>query len=134
MEDSKAFEKLRIHENDVENVKSIKIESYSKSKFCFSDFTIIKELGKGAYAKLYLAIYISSGKQFALKCIDKKMMIKEDKLYQVYIELELLQSLESPFIAKAYGGFEENDKLFIVLDYYDNGDLFDFIRLNSKVH
>lgn len=130
MVESQEFDKLNLNEGDISSPPSL--DSISKTQFSINDFKIEREVGKGAYAKLYVATHISRNKQYALKCIDKKMMAKEDKLYQVYVELELLQSLDCPFIAKAYGGFEENDKLFIVMDYYDSGDLFDFIRLNSN--
>jgi serine/threonine protein kinase len=112
---------------EIERDKSIINTTYQ-----LKDFTIVEEIGNGAYAKVYKADYGEDRKTFALKVIDKRLMIKENKLHHVYIEYEILQMLDFPLIGKAYGLFEENGKLILVLDYYENGDLFDFVKMNSK--
>ena len=35
-------------------------------------------------------------------------------------------------IIKIEGIFEENGKIFIVLEYLSNGDFYEFLKLNSK--
>lgn len=116
--------------------KSIIVEDIILKKgkeFKLSDFDIIKELGHGAYAKVYLATYKEDKKEYALKVIQKYNIVKENKLYQIHLESDLLLILNDEYFAKLYGAFEENKKLILVMDYYKNGDLFDFISLNSKL-
>lgn len=100
--------------------------------FTLNDFDVIKQLGNGAYAKVYLAKNKNDEKDYALKTISKSSLLKEQKLYQLYLETELMLSLDNYFIAKLHGAFEENGKLILVMDIYKNGDLFDFISINSK--
>jgi serine/threonine protein kinase len=49
----------------------------------------------------------------------------------VYIENFILQKLNHPNIIKLKGTFEEADKLFMVLEYLENGDLYEFLKNNS---
>ena len=116
----------------VDKLEKQKILSNGK-KFCLSDFEVLKELGSGAYAKVYLANHIKENRQYALKTISKYSICKENKLYQIHLETDLMLMLDNPFIAKLYGAFEENNKLILVMDLYQNGDLFDFISANSKI-
>ena len=101
-------------------------------KFCLDDFDILKELGNGAYAKVYLCLSKKDKKEYALKSFGKNSMIKENKLYQVFVESELMINLRNDYITRAYSAFEENKRMILVLDYFKNGDLFDFISVNSK--
>lgn len=98
-----------------------------------NDFDVIRQLGNGAYAKVYLAKNKNDQKEYALKTISKNSLVKEQKLYQLHLETDLMLDLDYYFIAKLYGAFEENGKLILVMDIYRNGDLFDFISLNSKL-
>lgn len=121
-------------QKDTELIKEKETELilHKGQNFNLDDFEIIKELGHGAYAKVYLCFGKKDKKEYALKSFGKGSMIKENKLYQVYIEADLMLKLDNYYITKAYSGFEENKRLILVLDYYKNGDLFDFISVNSK--
>lgn len=120
-------QKIKSNVDKLENHVLLKGNNYS-----YNDFEIIKELGHGAYAKVYLARYKIDNKEYALKTISRHSILKEGKLYQVFFETDLLLMLNNFFIAKIHGAFEEGNKMFIVMDYYKNGDLFDLIAVNSK--
>jgi serine/threonine protein kinase len=51
----------------------------------------------------------------------------------VYVENHILQKLSHPGIVKQEGIFEEADKVFIVLEYIENGDLFELMKHNGKL-
>jgi len=105
-------------------------------EFKLSDFDILKELGNGAYAKVYSARSKDENdiKEYALKAFNKTSLIREAKLYQVFVEAELMLFMKNDYIAKIYGAFEENKKCILVMDIFKNGDLFDFISANSKFY
>jgi serine/threonine protein kinase len=58
---------------------------------------------------------------------------KENKLYQVYLENEMLNRLNNERVVKVDGIFEENEKIFIVMEYISNGDFYRFLKLNGKI-
>jgi 3-phosphoinositide dependent protein kinase-1 len=59
-------------------------------------------------------------------------LIQENKLYQIYIENEILQKVYHPNILKCEGIFEENDKIFMVIEYLQNKDFYEFLKINSN--
>ncbi len=99
----------------------------------FQDFKLIREIGKGAFSKVYLSEHIKTKQSFALKITDKSYLIKEKRLHHFYIEKELLSTLNHPLIAKVFSGYEYEDKLITIMEYYKNGDLFDFIKMNKPL-
>ena len=52
------------------------------------------------------------------------------KLYQAYLECDILSQLDSPYIVDILGAFDEHRKIHIVMQYLSKGDFSDFIRLN----
>ena len=59
-------------------------------------------------------------------------LYKKNKLYQIYLENELLLDLSHPNIIKIYGIFEENDKIYIVLEYCEKGEFNELLKNNSN--
>lgn len=102
------------------------------SKYELKDFKIEKEVGRGAYGKVYKATHVETGKLYALKLIDIHLIQKENKFHHVFVELTLLSEIKHPFIATVHGLIKEDSKLIIILDYYPNGDLFDFLKDNNS--
>ena len=62
--------------------------------------------------------------------MDIDSMRKVNKLYQVYLENQILNELNSPFIVQIYGTFQTKKKIYIVLDYLSKGDFATFLRMN----
>jgi serine/threonine protein kinase len=116
------FSKLTINEN----------LNNKFSKFQLKDFKIEKEVGRGAYAKVYKAIHIETEKLYALKLVDIQLIQREKKIHHVFIELSILSEINHPFIANVHGLIKDDKKLIIILDYYPNGDLFDFLKEKAK--
>ena len=113
---------------------SDKINKY-ENKFKLSDFNIENELGRGAYAKVYKAVHKETGVIYALKSIDIKLITREKKLHHIFVEVDILNMLNHPNIAKIHGVIiNENSKIILIMDYYCNGDLFDFLKDNSKYY
>ena len=47
-----------------------------------------------------------------------------------YIDLvQALAALSSPYITRYYGSFVENEALHIVMEYAENGNLYDFLKV-----
>lgn len=54
---------------------------------------------------------------------------KEIKEKYFISEIELLKNLKHPNICKYYKSFREKDKLYIIMEYFDNGDLQTYIKV-----
>lgn len=53
-------------------------------------------------------------------------------MYQIYLENDILNRIDHPNIIKMYGVFEDSDKLYMVLEYIENGDFYDFLKKNGN--
>ena len=58
---------------------------------------------------------------------DEKLTPEQKKIYYTN-EVELLKKLDHPNIVKYYKSFSEDNKLYIIMEYFDNGDLSDYIK------
>ena len=100
----------------------------------FEDFEVLQLLGEGAFGKVLKVSSLINQKIYAMKILDLKgkendSMTKEDKEKYFISEIELLKKLDHPNIVKYYKSFREGDKLYIIMEYFDNGDLDDYINV-----
>jgi hypothetical protein len=104
-----------------------KIQLTSKNIFKPNHFNILSSLGSGAYSKVVKAKHNSTGDIYAVKIIEKRLMEKENKIYQIYIENEILNTLNHKNIIQIYGVYEDDDNVYLVLEYCERGDLSNLI-------
>ena len=104
----------------------------TKNKFKKEDFDILSLSGKGAYGTvLKVNLKNDQNKKFyAMKTMDILTLDRIKKLYQAYLECDILSQLNSPYIVEILGAFDERRKIYIVMEYLSKGDFSDFIRLN----
>ncbi|ELK15220.1 Serine/threonine-protein kinase Nek5 [Pteropus alecto] len=85
-------------------------------------YDVIKAVGEGAFGKAYLAKGKSDSKHCVIKEINfTKMPIQEKEASKK--EVILLAKMKHPNIVTFFSSFQENNRLFIVMEYCDGGDL-----------
>ena len=94
-----------------------------QKKISINDFHIISELGRGAYGKVVLARSKATDKEYAIKIIDKFFLDKLNKTHEAFIEREMLAKLSHENIVKLVSSFQSTEKLFFILNFYQNGSL-----------
>lgn len=88
-------------------------------------------LGSGAYGKVFLAESVTDANfKVAIKAITKKKIASE--LKAILSEIEIIKTLDHPNIVKYYETYQNNEFLYIVMEYCPGGDLFDLITKKSK--
>jgi 3-phosphoinositide dependent protein kinase-1 len=88
------------------------------------DFHFGRVLGEGSYSTVYLATDRQTLKEYAVKVLDKKHIIKERKVKYVNIEKDTLNRLtEHPGIVRLYYTFQDEHSLYYVLDLCTGGEL-----------
>ena len=110
----------------------LRIPLKTKNKFKKDDFDVIALSGKGAYGTVLKVKFKkdTNEKYYAIKVMDVSALDRIKKLYQAYLECDILSQLESPYIVDILGAFDEHRKIYIVMQYLSKGDFSDFIRLN----
>eukprot|EP00727_Mastigamoeba_balamuthi_P004326 m51a1_g13891 putative protein serine threonine kinase (914) ;mRNA; f:674949-678016 len=88
----------------------------------FGSFTLESKIGRGAFAQVYKAFWAETSLHVAVKKFDTGQMSRE-VIESVLMEVNLLGRLKHPNILRILGYHKENDNLYIMLDYAENGSL-----------
>ncbi|KAI1325629.1 Pkinase-domain-containing protein [Xylariaceae sp. FL0255] len=93
------------------------------------DFTFGQVLGEGSYSTVYLATDRQTLKEYAVKVLEKRHIIKEKKIKYVNIEKDTLNRLtEHPGIVRLYYTFQDETSLYYVLDLCNGGELLGVLK------
>ncbi|XP_048407957.1 3-phosphoinositide-dependent protein kinase 1 isoform X1 [Stegostoma tigrinum] len=92
------------------------------------DFKFGKILGEGSFSTVVLAREQATGKEYAIKILEKRHIIKENKVPYVTRERDIMSHLDHPFFVKLYFTFQDDEKLYFGLSYAKNGELLKYIR------
>ena len=92
------------------------------------DYVVGKEIGKGAYATVYLGMYQRYNKKVALKCYAKEKMKDLQRKKAVRREIRLMKKLDHPNIARLYDAVETETQVILVMEYVGGGSTHGFLK------
>ncbi|KAI5064652.1 hypothetical protein GOP47_0021322 [Adiantum capillus-veneris] len=87
-------------------------------------FRPIKPLGSGDTGSVHLVELRGTGQVFALKAMDKSMMLQRNKVHRARAEREILAIMDHPFLPTLYASFQTKTHVCLITDYCPGGDLF----------
>ena len=90
-------------------------------------YEIRQVLGKGKFGLVKLGIHRESGRKVAIKIINKKLVTAID-VQQVKTEIDILKIAKHPNIIQLYDVFENENYIYIIMEYCAGGDLFSYIE------
>lgn len=98
-----------------------------------SSYTILKDLGEGTFGKVKLAEHRHSKEMVAIKILEKDKIIDEGDRERVSREIHILKIIRHPNIIQLYEILEDDEKLYLIMEYTPGGELFDYIVSNQRV-
>jgi len=95
-------------------------------KMTAADFEPLTCLGKGTYGTVLLVKQKSTGRLYAQKQLRKATLTVKKKLVeQTKTERAILESVNRhPFVVKLFYAFQDHEKLYLILEYAQGGELF----------
>lgn len=99
-------------------------EEEFKKKWSLADFDIGKPLGRGKFGSVYLAREKRSHFIVALKVLFKSQLMKSCVEHQLRREIEIQSHLKHPHILRLYGYFYDEKRVFLILEYAPQGELY----------
>ena len=97
------------------------------------NYIIRNTIGQGSYGKVKMGIHLQTQEKVALKILEKDKIIElKDKL-NLKNEIQVLKSIKHNNITQLYEIIENEEKIFIIMEYAENGDLFDYISKNKRL-
>ncbi|KAM8999736.1 3-phosphoinositide-dependent protein kinase 1-like [Sarcophilus harrisii] len=92
------------------------------------DFVFRKVVGEGSFSTVILARDLATSKDYAIKILEKKQIIREKKARYVVSERDAMSRLDHPFFVKLYFSFQDDERLYFGLNYAPNGDLHKYVK------
>jgi serine/threonine protein kinase len=96
----------------------------------FDFYNFEDNLGKGQFGLVKLATHKKTGKKVAIKTVHKKDM-KPIEIYQQRREIDVLKMCQHPNIVELIDLFDNSDFYYIVLEFMQGKDLFDYIQFRN---
>ena len=102
-------------------------EKNKKNKNIIEDYIIKETLGKGTFSVVKLGEQEKTKQKVAIKILDKEKIKTKEDLTRIQREIKILSMLEHPNIIKTYTISETPKKYYIIMEYCEGGELFDYI-------
>jgi serine/threonine protein kinase len=123
-----------MHPNPGDTSKLIKtrrslLDPFPNLPIKVKDYLIIKQIGKGGFAKVFLARDKKTQDQyFALKVVKRvacdDSVERKKQLREAQMEIGILRGLRHVFIVNLHQSFDTEDNLYSVFEFVPGGDLF----------
>lgn len=119
---------------EVKKWHSALVRSATERAVTLNDFEILTQVGKGASGRVYLVKDRLNDERLALKVIEKSSVYENDDAYRHALDerLVLEMACDHPFILNLRYAFQTQRRLYLVTEYCDGGDLFDYLRKRGK--
>lgn len=91
------------------------------------EFTIMEEIGKGGYSKVYLVENKKTKRQYAMKACFK-VKDGKDRSERTRTEIKVLKKLKHPHIIRLKGYFEDSENIYLILEYISGKDCSKFFK------
>ncbi|XP_030193165.1 MAP/microtubule affinity-regulating kinase 4 isoform X4 [Gadus morhua] len=96
------------------------------------NYRLLKTIGKGNFAKVKLARHILTGREVAIKIIDKTQL-NPTSLQKLFREVRIMKTLNHPNIVQLFEVIETEKTLYLIMEYASGGEVFDYLVSHGRM-
>ncbi|GLC43365.1 hypothetical protein PLESTB_001335800 [Pleodorina starrii] len=93
-----------------------------RQRMTADDFEPLRIIGRGAFGEVRIVRERSTGKIMAMKKLKKAEMLSRGQVEHVKAERDVLAEVQSPYIVKLFYSFQDEDFLYLMMEYLAGGD------------
>nr|AML79586.1 putative LOV domain-containing protein [Phaeoceros carolinianus] len=114
----------RPHKRDSDLWKAVRRVQRSGERLGLKHFRPIRPLGCGDTGSVHLVELRGTGKLFAMKAMDKGVMLERNKVHRACAERDILAMMDHPFLPTLYASFQTKTHVCLITDFCPGGELF----------
>jgi serine/threonine protein kinase len=104
-----------------------------KFSYALSSFELFETLGTGTFGRVRLVRCIKEDAHYALKMVKKEHILKMDQLEHMKNEVQLLTMLSNPFVVDLRAHFQDELRLYLLMELVIGGELYALLRNSGKL-
>nr|AML76660.1 putative LOV domain-containing protein [Triglochin maritima] len=112
------------HKKNSSSWRAIQMFQEKGEQMGLKHFRPVKSLGSGDTGSVHLVELLGTGEYFAMKAMDKNIMLNRNKVHRACAEREILDLLDHPFLPTLYASFQTKTHICLITDYCPGGELF----------
>jgi len=96
-------------------------------------YTLGDTIGEGTFGKVKLGTHICTSQNVAVKILEKAKIGNAADVERVAREIHILKRIRHPHVVQLYEIIETHRQLYLIMEYADGGELFDYIVANDRI-
>ena len=89
-------------------------------------------IGRGAFGEVWKVTHENSQKQYCIKILNKRDIFEQKLINQINKEISIMYNINHPYSVRLVNHFEDNEKLYLIMEFVPNGNLYNLIQNNKK--
>ena len=118
---------------DKKQKRSSSLNQLKNKQASFGDYIIKETIGKGTFSKVKLGLNKITGEKVAIKILDKSKILQKEDLDRIIREMSILSKMGHSNVIKVYQIFEDEKNYFIIMEYCEGGELFNYIVKKGRL-
>lgn len=114
------------------STKSNTAQSANNDDVKLEDFKIKKVIDKGSFGKVFLVVNTKTGRELAMKRINKDILIEKGQIINTKTEKDILFQAKNPFILSMEYVFQNDLRIYFFLEYVKAGNIFDHLCIKKR--
>ena len=121
---------FNIYKNDEkENINQLDLKNNEFTKK-IGNYILFEQIGMGSFSKVTKGIHLITEQIVAVKILEKEKIEDDIDIERIIREIEILKTIMHPNIAQMYETYSTIHNIYLMMEYVEGGDLFDYITNN----
>ena len=91
------------------------------------DYLLLSTIGRGTFSKVKLGLHLPTKQKVAIKILDQEKIVDETDIERIKREIRILSILHHKNIVQLYETITNNNNIYIIMEYVEGKDLFQYI-------
>lgn len=106
----------------------------TSGRLMLKNFKPLKPLGYGDTGSVHLVELRGTGQVFAMKAMDKGVLMNRNKVHRACAERQILELLDHPFLPTLYGSFQTVTHVCLIMNFCPGSELYLALEQQPKKH